>query len=212
MDKPHGLSCSTVNHVISRQEQRGMWCLRHPCPSPPALASLQYARQWHGCYLTTTFLPLLSLAEDSSPVGTLPASSTQLKDNKELCAFTAKSCQRAADGLFPPDPVAAALQLVSHKDQPFLGDFLLPPPRWHTADWLTRPVIPLKETLWEADPPTGLGCTQHLDERAGCPQTCAACNAHHRAGVLAAGYSLFPLRAEILLPQKRLFGLQQKST
>lgn len=127
-----------VKHVFLWQEQRGLQCPRYPCPSPPALAPLQHARHRHGCCFTTTSLPLLSLAEDSSPAGMLPAPSAKVEDNNMLCALTVESCQMVADGIFPPDPVAVALQLASRKDHPSLGVFLLPPPCWHTADCLTR--------------------------------------------------------------------------
>lgn len=127
-----------VKCVLSRQEQRHAVSEGPPNPSPPAPTPLQHARHRGSCYFTTTAPLLLSLAEDSSPVGTLPAPSAKVEDNNTLCALTAESCQMVADGVFPPDPVAAALQLASHKDHPSLGVFLLPPPCWHAADWLTR--------------------------------------------------------------------------
>lgn len=129
---------SSQKRVLLWQEQRGMRCPRDPHPSPPAFAPLQHARHRCSCCFTTTSLPLLSLGEDSSPAGLLPAPSTKVEDNHALCALVAKSCQMVADGVFAPDPIAAALQLPSHKDQSSLGVFLLPPPHWHAADWLTK--------------------------------------------------------------------------
>lgn len=124
---PHGHAGPTHSwwSMFFRGRSRGTQCPRHPPnPSPPAPTPLQHARHRGGCYFTTTALPPLSLAEDSSPAGTLPAPSAKVEDNNTLCALTAESCQMVADGVFPPDPVAAALQLASHKDHPSLGVFL----------------------------------------------------------------------------------------